>query len=883
MGTPFSDPIHETDLTAGVCIVAPQGETYQSAARDLAAVLSGTGCSDVEVLPDDTQALAGRHAIALGNMMDNALLRELYFRAYDFTDRAWPGPGGWAIRTVPYSLPDVGHAIVVGVSQGDDVLEASKALAGAVADGGPVMPTQYRVYQGQWADLYEGPAQDRLEKGVEDLEAGVPFGAGDWTYMRSISEIGVLAAQTGSGDLIRTFCRLVSNFVRIRWFERDLPDPPCIHGFLRALLLPFAAIEHHPGIPSSLREETLESLLGIYRSAEGAGNLGFLAHVGTERVRQNHQTRSGLDLFYGGRYFHQVHGLMEGLAWMKLADVFFAPQMASNKPVCDSWGHQWAASLCNTADYALACGRADYFTSTPYLEGVDRALIAHSLLEGGPVHYFLVAAAATGNDEYLWPCGVSGEYQLVKRALRGGEEPLRCWVTGRAAVEPRRLSGMGVAPLSRLFYDSIEEYGGFAPEGVYRRDVPYEKAFDKVWFRSGWSETDDYLLLDGISGGSHSYQDGNCIVRFTSRGRTWFGGVPAAGRLSPGSVREHVGVNIAVDGAGPGCEPRYAALRYVGRGDRFSASGTSMSYPGLADWHRHIVHATDLWFLVVDEIRAKCDGEFLVEAQWHLVGEVALIGDTLHSTQGDAALTMRHAGSGVQDLMPAVLGSEKEGTRWVQRSLGRLREGEGVRFATLFWADRRESVRDYSLSLDSAGYCIADERGSVSVALAHGEEAPELRDDGATLPTPGPVADAGDPTPFQVARREWAPAWRARCEGALTSLATWEEGCCASDAAGGIAAFDREGRLRWRASVQGAVRAVLALQDGGVVAGGDGETVYRLDASGRKVWSQKLVWQPMNWDNWTRMNVQVLSLASGDIDGDGNDEILAGCADRHIY
>ena len=39
----------------------------------------------------------------------------------------------------------------------------------------------------------------------------------------------------------------------------------------------------------------------------------------------------------------------------------------------------------------------------------------------------------------------------------------------------------------------------------------------------------------------------------------------------------------------------------------------------------------------------------------------------------------------------------------------------------------------------------------------------------------------------------------------------------------------------------------------------------------------------MNWDYWTWLNCKVLSLAAGDIDGDGKDEILAGCADRHVY
>ena len=197
----------------------------------------------------------------------------------------------------------------------------------------------------------------------------------------------------GLAELITMFCRQICRFVDIRWVHRQLEDPPLIHGFIRTLLLPFAMLENHPGLARTHREETLEALLTLYRSTEGAGNTRFLSQVDLNRVRQNHQTRTALDLYYGGRHFHQVHGLEEGVSWMQLAERFFEPQMASNKPVCDSWGHQWAASLFDTADFALAAGRMDYFASRPFLEGVDRALVAHSSLEEAPLQYFLMAAA----------------------------------------------------------------------------------------------------------------------------------------------------------------------------------------------------------------------------------------------------------------------------------------------------------------------------------------------------------------------------------------------------------------------------------------------------------------------------------------------------------
>ena len=794
----FCKPIHETDLTLGVCISAPETGPYRAAAEGLKAVLEGTVPGSVEILPDARLDAGGRHVIALGNMMDSAFLRTLYFGAYDLTDRVWPGPGGWAIRTAPHSLEDVGHVIVVGVSEADDVSQAADALCSTIGAEGTALPYQHRVNLGKWADLYMKPAQERLNQGDEALEREFTSGPGDWTYMWAISEIGMLAVQTGMEALIQMFCRQVCNFARTRWFERHLPDPPQIHGFLRTMLLPFTVLDNHPGLPGDQREETLEAFLGLYRSTEGAGNRGFLSHVGVDRVRQNHQTMSGLDLFYGGRYFHQVHGLAEGRAWMKLADVFFEPQMNSNKPVCDSWGHQWAFSLFNTADYALASGKIDYFSGKPYLEGVDRALIAHSNLEGGPQQYLLMAAAVTGNDEYLQHCGTRDDDTLAEKAVRQNVEPFRTWVTGRDAAEPERMGRVGVAPLSQLFYDSIEDPGGFAPEGVYLRDVPFEQTFDKVYFRSGWTDDDDYLLLCGISGGSHSYQDGNCIVRYTGRGQNWFGG-----RVGPASVRDHNGVSIAVDGVGPGCESRYAALRYLEEGERLSVAGTSMKSPGLADWYRHIVHGKAGWFLVIDEVWAKADGEYLVEDRWHIYGDVEMVDGTLRAVQSDARLEMRHTGSGSQELVPVTSALAEEGTRWVQRSLKGLRSGEGVRFATLFWSDQKAQPRTYALNPEASGYRVEGEGTVATVSLSAECAVVEVRDDAAVLPTTGTAVEASDAGPFIAAGGEAKPAWRGSCTAAVTAMDVWEGGCFAGDDSGGITAFDRNGGIRWEHAVSG--------------------------------------------------------------------------------
>jgi len=71
------------------------------------------------------------------------------------------------------------------------------------------------------------------------------------------------------------------------------------------------------------------------------------------------------------------------------------------KPVEDSWGHQWHASLYNTLVYALATNRQDYIQSEPFKQAADRALIAHDA-GGGPFGYLSAFDGATGRR--LWAC-----------------------------------------------------------------------------------------------------------------------------------------------------------------------------------------------------------------------------------------------------------------------------------------------------------------------------------------------------------------------------------------------------------------------------------------------------------------------------------------------
>jgi hypothetical protein len=907
--TRFTAKKRGVDLRHQVVLLAPSDPEYAAAATRIAAALERAGCRQVRIIAASAQEseLGSATPIALGHHANNDLIRTLYYTARDVTDRAWPGPGGWAIRSVAHATADGADALLLSVSDSDDIAPAASAFGQLLDRHGLHLPWLHQVEPGRWGQLYLDRVEELLPTPDASLDV-VGGGSGDWDYMLAIGRVGVLAVKTGDEKLILRFATEILRFLRVRFSQRTLEDPIQIHGFLRNLLRPFAMLEHHPALSDSLRLEVLQALLDVYRSTEGAANPGLLNDSQHWRVRQNHGTRTALDVYDGGLYFWRQHGLDEGRQWMQLAARFFEPQMASSKPVCDSWGHQWVASLYNTAEYALLAGRLDYFASPSFIDAADRALMAHTNLETGPLFYLLLAAAVTGKDEYLALCsredaplpricpvddgsvedaGTTTEEDLVRRVLGqvGSDEFGRAWITGSAGQYPERLTGVSVAPVARLFYDSIESYESFAPAGVYRRDVPFESTFDKISYRAGWGEQDTYLLLDGISGGSHSYQDANCIVRFTNHGKSWLGG-PQYGTWTTGTVREQNGVSICCDGEGAGCEARYAHLDQAGTVAGVGLTRTSMDVPGVARWYRQIVVHPRGWILVCDEIVASKEGEFSLQAQWNLLGDVdELVGEaqvrSVRSVQDAVCLTLRQAGGDSGWLTPIHTSGQRVSTRWNLRRSQQLATGESILVATLLnvSATAEEeaptlNMRDRMLSVEVPGY------PAVVVQLNDDIDTAKVAERSIHL-----VAAGRRPTAGSGSHRSedglLDPAWCRSLDSPVSAIETGGDFCLVGTRAGELLRLGPEGDVEDRVRGGEEVSAIAAMEDGGMLIGCVDGTLRRFDPHGGQLWSHTVKWQPMNWDNWTRGHCAVLGLAVGDFDGQRR--IIAGCADRHLY
>ncbi|MDA0335261.1 MAG: hypothetical protein O2782_08870 [bacterium] len=871
-----------------VVLLVPAGDTYTTAATTMAAGLQRSGCVSVRtvVANEVPVTTAGDTLIALGNCADNALFRQLYYHARDLTDLAWPGNGGWAIRSLDNATPDGADAVLVSVSTSADATAAAAALCNILDAHGPSLPPLHRVAPGEWQQLYLEQIHELLP--TPDTSLDVPGGgSGDWDYMMAIGKLGVLAVRTGDSKLILRFTAELLRFLRVRFREREMEDAMQIHGFLRNLLRPFAMLEQHPAISDALRLELLQGLLELYRSTEGAANPRLLDDAGFRRVRQNHGTRTAVDVYDGGLYFWRQHGLTEARDWMQLAARFFAPQMESSKPVCDSWGHQWTASMYTTAEYALLCDNHDYFRSAPFTDAVDRALMAHSHLENGPALYLQMAAAVTGNGAYL---ALSPRHDLVQQTLGllGADEFARSWLVGVPPGRPGELTGVRVAPVAELFYDSIASYEAYAPAGVYRQDVPLAGTFDKISYRSGWGQQDAYLLLDGISGGSHSYQDGNCIVRLDTHGKAWFGG-PQYGSWTTGSVREQNGISVSCDGEGPGCESRFARLQQAETIDGVGLIRTQMDLPATASWFRQIVIHPQGWMLVCDEIVAARAGEFTVQGQWNLLGEVsdADDGGSVRSTQDSVQLTLLQAGASSTWLAPVCAAGAQVSTRWNLRQSQALKAGESVLQVTMWrWAQTTAAatptlaLQDRTLLVAVPGY----ER--VTLQFDPRSDAAAVAGDVIQLVAVGERPKGKRPL-RQITGESLTPVWR--CElasptdraASIQVIKTAGDTCFLGTATGDTHRLDATGGLAAPILAAEGITALLPLPDAGLLTGGDDGTLCRYDSAGALLWRQQILWQPMGWDNWTRGHCAILDVAVGELGG--RLRIIVGCADRHVY
>lgn len=879
------------DLRDDVCILHPGASTYAEIARDLATGLESlTGTSPVVAVESDTVPESGA-LIVLGNVMESTTIRRLYYESYDFTDLAFPGPGGFTLRTIRDPLGTGAHVILVGGSDVDGVREAGQQLVARVKRHGAELNYFNDVRLGKWISEEELDVARYL---ADTDEVWDRMGlSGSWDFMEHIAGCGMGYLRTANERYLELFCRELHYFKSHDVYAPNPEAPLQIHGRIYILLIVWDLVQDHPIFTAEDHREFDEMFLYLERSGEGVAQISERAE--THAVRFNHDTRAALDTFYLGRYFDRRHRLPEAKEWLQIAEALFAPQLTSAKPCEDSWGHQWNASMHNTLCYAMATGRLDYPKSDAFKQSADRALMAHGI--DGPRVYLANCALVTGDSSYL-SLEENGEafiqcaarMRLSKPAgssiAASFEEVLRSFAITTTIHRRDEMVGLTKAPLDTLWYQTIDSpIYHFAPEGIFEVTIDEPDGFDKLALREGWGADDFYLLVDGISGGLHSYQDANCLVWLRECGIDWF--VTTKDRLRAQTARAQNGVNVVLNGSGAGSLHRYARLLYCEEKGDLSAIATSLDGVGKTTWERVVVRKRGAWTLVIDRVIAHEAGELLTERFWYPAGdqEIGESGFISRQSLDDSQITLRIESTVAQEGLGQFDGGLEERVR------SDVAAGQEIKFAGLLWADQ-ETARSFKLESTEDGFSVTGENGvSTEVNLPQRENVGcglVVRSGegdcvlGATGNSVSASPISGRPLGPDVGSTATELREINRIDTAITAVANSSLGSVFGTSDGVVVFHDSDAKELWRGQVAGSILS-LEICDLGVVVGEESGSLALFNPAGAKLWAVDIPWVSLPWSNWSESRSRVREIACFDINGDGYEEILISNADRRVY
>ncbi len=505
-----------------------------------------------------------------------------------------------------------------------------------------------------------------------------------------------------------------------------------------------------------------------------------------------------------------------------------------------------------------------------------------------------------------------------------GDEYLRSFYTGAPVAGRRDLLGVAHAPVDALWYDTIDATG-FNPGGLFAVTAPRDACFDKISLREGWQPSDFYLLFDGISGGSHSFQDANCIVRFAEGGVFWMSDTYDTSRSA--TVRAQNGVFVALDGAGPGRLHRYARRLYAAEAGGYHAAAAALEGVGDVDWQRHIVRKRGRWTLVVDRAVVKKAGEVLSERHWHIRGNVSPRPDGLTSVQSkdgkQRCLHLQSAG-----LAPDGMSGSSDRVEIVRASAA---PDHPLEFATLLYTNESPDEAPLRLTQTTAGWRVDSPEGAefvlpgpdqVAVVAAgggvrlgagasgetqhaarntqhpsHGEclQAPPLpagntlplRPQGAPITLPWRPVRVGERPVTAVAIRQSTSSGRSPTEPAVEQgRAAIAPAMAAGDAGGNVALFAADGAQVGAAKVPSAILSLHFFGED-LLVGEERGALTRLAPDGKQRWQVEIPYVPMAWPYWSEQKSRIREITSADLsprpDAPAQPTILVANSDRRVY
>ena len=851
-------------------IVCPAIPALRAAASDLADALEQRAGRRPGILPDTATPgeLGAGPVLVLGDITENRLARTLYLTAYDFADLAWPGAGGHVLRTVRDPFGTGAHAIIIAGSDADGAVAAARELAARVPASGLALPYTNVVKLGLYAEETRGWTENLLlPEAPEEVWRRKPL-YGSWAFMEKIGKAAVGYLRTGDERYLaafrREFCFLLTDTV---YRNKTEGGRIMLHSLIDALLVPWDLVADHPFFTAEDRKRIDQALLHMARSREGPHQ----CDEPSVHITSNHGTGRYLDAFFLGRYFQRRYDLPEAAHWLTWAENAFAAQIACGKSLEDNQYHQYEGTFCNTLAYALAAGNTAYVGSVAFRNAARRAIMEYP--PGAHSGYLYLASVATGDPTFLALKSEGARHFVRNCAAMDGAtllgEILRPMCVHRHPEPRPDLLGVAVAPIESNWAKSMKvrlNFGGF-----YCNSVPPAQGFDKLTIREGFGTRDFWLVLDGISGCCHSFQDGNCLVTFNEAGFQWL----QRGRTRDAkTVRQQNGVFAAINASIPARIHRYARLleaRELRDGEYLVATGALEGIDPV-DWRRHIVRRRGKWTLVVDAVVSSRDGEFYVERWWHPKGDVRSAPDGWLSRQEDSVLHLQNAGVHAARLT--------EGKSFCEQLRTEAVPGRTAQMAALLQVSDAEQRPLVKVSAAGTGWLVSGAGEDVWITFEEGEA--RIREG-----APGVAAADGRiglrACPLEPALPDVPLPWRKlRIDDEPSAIVQIDDKLAVGGKTGTVLRSDVDGRKLWQVKVDSEVLSLHFFGDGLLVGEDDG-TLSRFGADGERLWERQIPYVHIVYPYHSDHRSRIREITSADMAADGAQEIIVSNGDRRVY
>lgn len=538
---------------------------------------------------------AKENLIVLGNLASNQFCAYLYCNLYTFEDRYFPGGNGYVLRTLLNPLGTGSNIVALGGSTPAGTRRASEVfLQKVIEQNGEFFIEPQLVVK--WGKDFKGTNYFpyRMTAGRGPLEFAVKYlRTGDKKY-----------AEQYKAELFKYFNNTLHLF---SYYSSMLWDVMETSGVFN----------------DAERLEIVQKELEFMRGKEGYDFFFFNYYKPESHLREpqkfynrvlgNHVTRAGVGFYFGYRYFDKYYKneipKAELKTWWILLDNLWSSFFKSYRNLDESFTqHGFGGSLDNTLVIGLAepelsksffdneLGRkmADYaFTHVNNMGKMP--IVGDSAGIAGPSNLFSKLAYAYNDGRYLYMAQKTGDGAIST------DEPIRGFVTDLEPVVPHKhLGAYAVKPHS------------IWPE------KPEVNSFDKLSFRGGFNVLDPYLLIDGRGGLSHSYMDQNTIAEYSQNAQVW---VCQPDEFFYSGLADHNAASYFYNGLAPQKLPQQAKLAKLSNSKNFSYSHTYLPDYGNATWHRHVLHFKDRGpFAVIDLLVPKSPGDYLVNFNWHFLG-----------------------------------------------------------------------------------------------------------------------------------------------------------------------------------------------------------------------------------------------------------------------